>query len=372
MNYPKQRYTGEKPWMNREWLYNEYIVKDRRSADIAEEYGCKQNTIQCWLLKHNIKKKIEKHYHKPTKQYEMRDYLYKAHIVDKKSISQIARENNVSHDTIRANLIKNNIDYWRVVPQSSYSDEEVDRMVDMYCNQKMSANKISQLFQTDHNTIIRQLRSRGIDTRNMVEAQYAANGKDIPEDLTNAEYLKALHWDDGLSCKDIGAMYGVDAGSVRRQMHRLGIDTKSSSESKVGLMTGAKHPNWKGGVTPLYALLREYFGVNQAPRITARDNYTCQMCGREHCVLNVHHIKPFSVIVSEILKEHPEMMPSCTSDRLTLYDIITHDKRFLDEENLITLCKECHIKVHSKAGKTISSQASQEEGSETIPEGSTP
>jgi hypothetical protein len=45
MNYPKNRYTGEKPWMNYDWLYNEYVVKDKGSQDIADEYGCKQSTI---------------------------------------------------------------------------------------------------------------------------------------------------------------------------------------------------------------------------------------------------------------------------------------------------------------------------------------
>lgn len=28
MNYPKDRYTGPKPWMDKEWLYEEYVIKD--------------------------------------------------------------------------------------------------------------------------------------------------------------------------------------------------------------------------------------------------------------------------------------------------------------------------------------------------------
>ena len=66
---------------------------------------------------------------------------------------------------------------------------------------------------------------------------------------------------------------------------------------------------------------------------------------------------------------------STPEGRLALYNIITKDKRFLDENNLITFCKECHyFKIHKyKHKKTISSQAScgEEEGSETIPKGST-
>ena len=62
-------------------------------------------------------------------------------------------------------------------------------------------------------------------------------------------------------------------------MHRLGLQTKNNSESKIGLMVGENHPNWKGGLSSLNHLLREYFHTNQMPRIAARDNYTCQLCG---------------------------------------------------------------------------------------------
>jgi hypothetical protein len=60
---------------------------------------------------------------------------------------------------------------------------------------------------------------------------------------------------------------------------------------------------------------------------------------------------------------------------MKLYSLIIADNRFLDENNLITFCKECHyFEIHEyKHKKTISSQAScEEEGSETIPIGSTP
>ena len=51
--------------------------------------------------------------------------------------------------------------------------------------------------------------------------------------------------------------------------------------------------------------------------ILHRDNYTCQCCGKKNCRLEVHHIK---------------FRSNGGTD---------------DEENLITLCKECHDKVHA-------------------------
>ncbi len=69
MNYPKQRYSGEKPWMDKEWLYNEYILKDRTVEDIASSYGCKPNTIYSWLSKHKIKKTVVRRNVKPKHPY---------------------------------------------------------------------------------------------------------------------------------------------------------------------------------------------------------------------------------------------------------------------------------------------------------------
>lgn len=47
------------------------------------------------------------------KKYDNKDYLYVEHIIKRKTMSQIAKENNVSGDTIRRYMQKYNIDYWQ-------------------------------------------------------------------------------------------------------------------------------------------------------------------------------------------------------------------------------------------------------------------
>jgi len=88
--------------------------------------------------------------------------------------------------------------------------------------------------------------------------------------------------------------------------------------------TGLNNPRWKGGVTPLNKKDRwSVEAKNFRKEIFKRDEYTCQHCRRsrkagDRVILNAHHLKSFS--------EHKKL-------------------RFV-KSNVITLCKECHDKIH--------------------------
>lgn len=83
---------------------------------------------------------------------------------------------------------------------------------------------------------------------------------------------------------------------------------------------GSKNPSWKGGITPKNHKIRtsvEYLLWRDS--VFARDNWSCQKCGKKSCVLNAHHIKQFA--------HCPELRTSI--------------------ENGITLCKRCHKEIHN-------------------------
>ena len=108
---------------------------------------------------------------------------------------------------------------------------------------------------------------------------------------------------------------------------------------KLPQFSGVNGCNWKGGITPLQSQIRNNFKSRQwRSDIFTRDNFVCQDCGQKGGNLNAHHIKSFSSI-------------------LQFYKITTLEEALECEElwninNGVTLCKECHKKLHKRMIKT--------------------
>lgn len=105
-----------------------------------------------------------------------------------------------------------------------------------------------------------------------------------------------------------------------------GISAKTHAKiglAKRGKYRGANSPNWKGGLTPKNAAIRnslEYKQWRQA--VFERDAFRCTSCG-ENGYIQAHHIKAFST--------HPEL-------------------RF-NVDNGVTLCPRCHELTDNFKGK---------------------
>ena len=229
--------------------------------------------------------------------------------------------------------------------------EEDIKICDLYTKEKLSTTEIAKLLNTNHRTILNHLHKNNIQIRNLSESQFNFNKKEIPKEFFNYDDMYNLYIVQHKTKEQLGKYFNCAPHVIDRVLKNLNIHVRNASESKIGVQVGEKHHNWKGGITPLYQRCRQYFLENLVPLIRKRDKYTCQYCG-SHINLEVHHKKQFNEIIKEILNENKELNPIKNVNEL--YVIIVNDNRFLDQNNLITLCKECHKKIHKRQSEAKS------------------
>lgn len=126
------------------------------------------------------------------------------------------------------------------------------------------------------------------------------------------------NWKGGkrdVECLSCGKQFKVKPGS----------NQKYCSTKCMGLgYRGEKSHVWLGG-TSASSIKRfaERGWFNIRKQVYRRDNWTCQICGKTHCLIHAHHIVPYRISQDDSL------------------------------ENLITLCHKCHAKEEWKYYRRI-------------------
>ena len=334
--------------MNEIELNDLYNCQGLTINEIAEKCNLSYSTIRRNLVKYNIKlrkkgdsvnKKYKSAHNKQILTDEQRFLIkdmYEANI----PCSKIYKTLNISRRSVDR-CVK---DMGLKRSKSMFSREQYDstkdvEIVKLYESGKSSV-EISKIMNITHRTVLNHLYHCGVNIRSYSDSLFNFYKKDRPIEIDNPDKLYDLYVVNKFSKKKIGLLLNVAPHVIDRCLRMYGIHVRNCSEAKIGLFNGSNHPNWKGGVTPLYSILREYFSTRQVPNILKRDNYTCQLCGaKKH--LQVHHIKHFRDIFYEILSEYPEY--DVKEDKDVLYNIFINDERMLDENNLITYCRDCHL-----------------------------
>jgi len=110
-------------------------------------------------------------------------------------------------------------------------------------------------------------------------------------------------------------------------------------------LKGNKSGGWIDGRTPLARLIYRSLEYKQWRKsVFEKDNWICQECFTKRKKLNPHHIKLFSVILTEFLKTYSQFSP--IEDKETLSRLAITYGDFWDVENGITLCENCHKNKH--------------------------
>ena len=136
------------------------------------------------------------------------------------------------------------------------------------------------------------------------------------------------------SCQSKWMKIIMNTPERKERMRQIGKNRIYTQEDRLKAskrFSGAKHPQWKGGITPINKRIRAGFLYKQWRKaVFERDNYTCQMCEKRsrkgmNIYLHPHHIKSFA--------KYPEL-------------------RF-EVSNGITLCKDCHLQLHKLLKNTM-------------------
>lgn len=237
------------------------------------------------------------------------------------------------------------------------SDPQLNEIIRLYVSEHKSAPYIACLFGVRPSAIDHHLKKRGVIKRTNSEAHLGWNSKPVTRlpygdppfckcgcaqhvswnqrkdqwykfvrghyrqesPYKNREWLNAQYVTAHRSIDEISETCNVSQSSIRKSMLRLGIVTRSVSESlsQRGTMRGPRNPAWKGGVAK-WEYSHDWKKIARA--IRKRDNYTCQKCEtpfpKSSKLLHVHHLD---------------------------------GKKFNNSDsNLITLCASCHPKGKRK------------------------
>lgn len=95
-------------------------------------------------------------------------------------------------------------------------------------------------------------------------------------------------------------------------------------------MTGANHPQWKGGKTPLLQKLRNSHQYAEwRKRVFESDGYACVICmDKRGGNLEAHHVRQFAALFHD--------QKFTTADEAFAYAPLW------DVRNGVTLCEACH------------------------------
>jgi hypothetical protein len=135
-----------------------------------------------------------------------------------------------------------------------------------------------------------------------------------------------------IGCTDQTIIYRLEINGIKirstseanrgRPFSKEHIEKISKSKIEKGSARGFRNPNWKGGISDNWSKLRfsqEY--VIWRKSVFEKDNYTCRGCGYDKGhTLQAHHI------LRRV--DFPHLIFAI--------------------DNGITLCKNCHKKIHSK------------------------
>lgn len=171
------------------------------------------------------------------------------------------------------------------------------------------------------------------------DIELMVNGRPIYQDAT---WLREHYITKGLSQASIAELAGASPHTIRTWIRRNGLQKPAGSwtvgkapwnkelhyearprstaerEAVRKRMKGEGNHRWRGGISREGVVLRREIKLLR-PTIYARDNHRCRLCGNSGGRLTIHHVSP--------IWARPDLAR--------------------DADNLVTLCRSCHLRVNN-------------------------
>lgn len=216
----------------------------------------------------------------------------------------------------------------------------------LYYDEKKTAQAISEILGVSKTTILNHLHKYD-KNKNPILNTPKKRGQNKKHNIPLSDIIE-LH-NQGLYDSEIAEILGCTRSNITIRLNKAGITDRKSKQDDIALRNrisnslrgryvGKDNPRYKG-YTNEKIIARGLFKTISKEIIRNR-NYTCEVCGQHGGDLEVHHIKPFSVILDNFIQT------TYSGDIGNFVHELMECEDFYDRENLILLCKKCHHNVH--------------------------
>lgn len=276
---------------------------------------------------------------------ELLEHLF---ITEAKTIQEIADMLNVKYSAVHTYLSKYKIKKGNVRKKISK-----ETLSDLFINKRLGKWTIAKMLNVSYSCIVKNLKLYGIVNR-------------FSDDTV--ERIKKLYI-EGKSLTDISNMLSIPKSTIRKLLLNNNVLLRNKYNCHCNTNNDPKFDfdiSVLKSQSKLKRKLQEYFKNNIAIPIK-KEVGKCEICG---CTekLHAHHLRPLQYILNEIISENRNKTDE------ELLEIIKNDSRYLDRNNIKVVCEKCHYTIfHPYVNYHGNPQPSlnNEEGSTTIPEGST-
>lgn len=297
---------GNKLYQDKEWLYQKYWGENLSTTEIGKICEVKKQTIWRWLnifdiIRRSISESLK------GKRIGENNSFYNHHHTEKTK-KKISNKNKGKIGWNKGkHLSEEHKKHLSEILKAGYLNGRVNSksMLSKH-HSKEAKQKISEA-----------LKGRIVskETREKLRKNMKGKKKDY------------IVWNKGKKCPQCGFKKGV----IFSKEHR-----KNISKSREGKYYGINSSNWKGGIEKLnHAIWNSKENNIWRLKVFKRDGFTCQICGNTNSNnFNAHHI----IFLSKILQYY---------EITTIKDALKCELLW-DTNNGVTLCKDCHKKIHSK------------------------